>query len=495
MLAKNPKMEKGTAFAVATQQSHALGKSPKGYGTAKGKKKAKAKFDTPKGDVKSANPGKLDSPKLAAFNDELNKIAKDGDGVDIFSAIRSATKYEKAPKGKAARLGELLSGSRATKLRVASRAPELLKGHRSAPSDRYLERAGSKLKHLAGVEAGKVRKARGLAGAAALGVGGAGALAAKALSKPEEKTAATAADDPYLHDQIGRAKTRARKATAPDPKFQVKSAMIPLGTPKVNPSSPQAKLLKAQRVGTPEDPKGTQFKPLHMLKPPKVEGVARAQPPKMPGMPKVGFDTSQFSGILSEGRFFHPPMMPPLRLPAVSRRDPHIKESGSKALKKEAFTRYEPGTMAGHVAGSTVGGLGGIMAGAAGAKALGLPPALGGAVGGYIGMGLGRKAGIGIQKALQKKPVAPTTQLQRPQLQSPQMAARMQPGQQPPTPQPPQQWGMKQAAAALTPQGRLASSRSEGKPKSTGFSGPSIADVSKPIGYGRKLPGATKNRI
>jgi len=64
LLAKNPDMKKSTAFAVATQQSHALGKTPKGYGTAKGKQTAKAKYDTPKDDVKAANPGGLKTPKL-----------------------------------------------------------------------------------------------------------------------------------------------------------------------------------------------------------------------------------------------------------------------------------------------------------------------------------------------------------------------------------------------------------------------------------------------
>lgn len=68
LLAKNPDMSKSKAFAIATQQSHALGKSPKGYGTAEGKREAKAKYDTPKGDVKKANPGSLESPKMAEVN-------------------------------------------------------------------------------------------------------------------------------------------------------------------------------------------------------------------------------------------------------------------------------------------------------------------------------------------------------------------------------------------------------------------------------------------
>lgn len=65
LLARNPDMKKSTAFAVATQQSHALGKSPKGYGTSQGRHEAKQKYDTPKDDTKAANPGHLESPKMA----------------------------------------------------------------------------------------------------------------------------------------------------------------------------------------------------------------------------------------------------------------------------------------------------------------------------------------------------------------------------------------------------------------------------------------------
>ena len=35
ILAKNPSMPKSEAWAIATQQGHAIGKTPKGYGTAK----------------------------------------------------------------------------------------------------------------------------------------------------------------------------------------------------------------------------------------------------------------------------------------------------------------------------------------------------------------------------------------------------------------------------------------------------------------------------
>lgn len=85
ILAKNPSMPKSQAFAIATQQSHAIGKSPKGYGTAEGRETAKKKYDTPHDDKKKANPGGLKSAKMEktamdtitmkAFVDEMKKIA------------------------------------------------------------------------------------------------------------------------------------------------------------------------------------------------------------------------------------------------------------------------------------------------------------------------------------------------------------------------------------------------------------------------------------
>lgn len=66
ILAKNPKMPKSMAFALATQQSHAKGKTPKGYGTRTGKIVAKAKYDQPKKEYTgTANPQNLKTPKLS----------------------------------------------------------------------------------------------------------------------------------------------------------------------------------------------------------------------------------------------------------------------------------------------------------------------------------------------------------------------------------------------------------------------------------------------
>jgi hypothetical protein len=56
---KNPSMSESEAWAIATQQSHALGKSPEGYGTAEGRRAAKEKYSTPSNDEKRANPDVL----------------------------------------------------------------------------------------------------------------------------------------------------------------------------------------------------------------------------------------------------------------------------------------------------------------------------------------------------------------------------------------------------------------------------------------------------
>src|SRR5690349_15766876 len=82
LMSKNPDMQESTAWAVATQQAHAAGKSPKGYGTSEGRREAKQKFDKPKKDyVQTANPklaSAVDGYSLAifsGFSDEMQKIA------------------------------------------------------------------------------------------------------------------------------------------------------------------------------------------------------------------------------------------------------------------------------------------------------------------------------------------------------------------------------------------------------------------------------------
>jgi hypothetical protein len=53
---------------------HAIGKTPKGYGTSKGKSVARAKYPNKKGYVKTPNPGNLESTKMAAFVAEIQTM-------------------------------------------------------------------------------------------------------------------------------------------------------------------------------------------------------------------------------------------------------------------------------------------------------------------------------------------------------------------------------------------------------------------------------------
>lgn len=63
--------EKGErmAWAVATQQAHALKKSPKSWGTAEGRRDARAKYPTPRDDVHTARPTKDAAASLYAEGD------------------------------------------------------------------------------------------------------------------------------------------------------------------------------------------------------------------------------------------------------------------------------------------------------------------------------------------------------------------------------------------------------------------------------------------
>lgn len=78
---KNPSMPEGQAWAIATQQAHAAGKSPKGYGTAEGRRTAKQKYDAPKSQYKKvADPSSKSKTSMSlallkGFSDEMKKIA------------------------------------------------------------------------------------------------------------------------------------------------------------------------------------------------------------------------------------------------------------------------------------------------------------------------------------------------------------------------------------------------------------------------------------
>lgn len=84
-------MPEGQSWAIATQQAHAAGKSPKGYGTPEGRRKAKQKYDAPKKQYEQvADPGSkgktsgIDLALLKGFSTEFRKIAE--------SAVRKSNK-------------------------------------------------------------------------------------------------------------------------------------------------------------------------------------------------------------------------------------------------------------------------------------------------------------------------------------------------------------------------------------------------------------------
>lgn len=198
LLAKNPKMTKSQAFAIATQQSHALGKSPKGYGTAEGKQRAKQKFDKPKKQyVKTPNPGGLETPKLktrekramdyvmlAAMRDELLAIEKDASarslGLQLLNAfgVRSlghapGDAVKTTGRAIARGMDKQMAGGRdfggvakirQARMAPAPRMPQLRQAaHNLAPSGLELNTSGqwlSKMAYAALTPAGRLRRAQ-----------------------------------------------------------------------------------------------------------------------------------------------------------------------------------------------------------------------------------------------------------------------------------------------------------------------------------------------
>lgn len=65
-------MDKSQAFAIATQQSHALGKSPKKYGTTEGRSVAKKKYPSTKGWETAADKT---ATVMQAYFHEFQKLA------------------------------------------------------------------------------------------------------------------------------------------------------------------------------------------------------------------------------------------------------------------------------------------------------------------------------------------------------------------------------------------------------------------------------------
>jgi len=71
IMSESPDTKKETAYAVATQQAHKVGKSPKGFKTSAGVQEAKQKYGLPKKEYQK-------TAMLAGFFDELSKLSAMG---------------------------------------------------------------------------------------------------------------------------------------------------------------------------------------------------------------------------------------------------------------------------------------------------------------------------------------------------------------------------------------------------------------------------------
>jgi len=95
ILEDNPETPKGMAYALATQQGHKVGKTPKDFRTAGGVREAKQKYDAPKSEYqKTAEDmrkqilrnfeGQSKTAMLHGFFDELQKIGQSA--TDVFGS-------------------------------------------------------------------------------------------------------------------------------------------------------------------------------------------------------------------------------------------------------------------------------------------------------------------------------------------------------------------------------------------------------------------------
>jgi hypothetical protein len=117
---KNPSMPKSQAFAIATQQSHATGHTPAGYGTAEGRKKAKQKYDKPAEYTQTADPSSK-SKKAAADPDFLAFLMGSTTATHDGDAEMLKTKLAGSQTHLAAAISSVLDETRA-KMKMAAEA-------------------------------------------------------------------------------------------------------------------------------------------------------------------------------------------------------------------------------------------------------------------------------------------------------------------------------------------------------------------------------------
>lgn len=413
LLAKNPSMPKSMAFAVATQQSHSLGKSPKGFGTAEGKRTAKAKFDTPKDDQKKANPGSLKSDKLAGVT-STHRVVVDTtrDGADALKALLENIEQLGAP-------GHSFSILSDDKVNLGGWDGDGYMHMQRIAVEPLKEKQASLATDLLAPLPAFVREKLAFAAPTAL-KGLTSTLAGAAHSLPQTLKAAPAAAKNVL--------------TGATPHFEHVNELAGLGVLALPGMDTLQSRLRARAAGDKSE-HGAESRRLlgegaHAAL--DVAGLGMLAAPAASRLMKHGFSPSAYGGNTAQ----NPPgmkgrsLVPPFKAPELEQKEAGIGVgAGMSTSQYSGPLSYGPFKMTS-----------------------GIPP-----------------------------------------FRSPEMAKQDQTGD-------PALWavgGNKQAAAtgALSPAGRLSVTQQVGAPKTTGFTGPSIADVSKPKGFGTPISGAQKNQL
>ena len=178
-------------------------------------------------------------------------------------------------------------------------------------------------------------------------------------------------------------------------------------------------------------------------------GVKASRKKNKPKEPKMAFAVSQYSGPLSHGPFRMASGAPPFTAPSLK----------SMEKKQDALQMAKSsGMLVEHAVGATVGGASGAALGSKWRQ----HPTAGAAIGGALGAGTGALVGLDpIHWAVDKLKKKAGAMVQ----------------------------------TGLKPMGMLSSAQRIGKPKITNPGGPSIGDLSKPVGFGTKIPGAAKGTL
>lgn len=484
ILAKNPSMSKSMAFAVATQQAHSLGKSPKGYGTAEGRSEAKAKFNTPKDDEKRSNPGGLKSEKLAGITPDARLIVE-GTHEGVVSAARILSKIQALGSGghsfsivspddmKEPGGGNLGGWDGDGNTHLVSARVETLDGKTSKT---IMEGGKSKIGStvLAVVKcAGLLSTVRGLPSVAkgvALGtnelnmhrneIAGLGVLAVPGLDTMQSRIRARLAGDKTEH---GAEKRRLLGEGA--------HAALDVGGLGLLAAPAVAHLKHA-------------FANSAYAGQPAQNGPGMKGQSQIPGFTAPPIEVKTSAPLHRLGELVTGSRASKLRDAALRHAD-SAAQGGSRGARQLKASRKLRSLA--HQEEHNVGKMQGALAGAAGL----------GAVSDATGLAekaRNKEAGVGVGAGMTASqysgplsygPFKMTSQI--PAFTAPSMTK--------------EESGTKAAASmatatdAMSPAGKLNVTQRVGSPKTTGFSGPSIADVAKPKGFGTPMPGAQKNQI